>query len=497
MCQYRIASGSTHDLSDTEDFIELLDSFDGILPESGGEFFCAGREVWVARAPGRLDVMGGIADYSGSLVLQLPIAAAAHVAVQRNGNRNLRIISVPSSSAGTQRSFGIQLDELLRSGIPADYSIVRQVFANDPASHWAAYVVGAFVVLMREKSCEFAEGANILIRSAVPEGKGVSSSAALEVASMAAVISAYDLEITGKELALLCQKVENLVAGAPCGVMDQMTAACGEVDRLLELLCRPCDLKGTLAVPDELELWGLDSGIRHFVGGSDYTTVRTAAFMGYRIIADIAGLNVSSQSSNKVCVDDQRWHGHLANITPTEFEREFSASLPGQMNGKEFLDRYSGITDLVTEVRPDVVYPVWQATRHPIYENHRVSLFATILRSWKGKEEANTLGELMFQSHGSYSDCGLGTPETDLLVSFVREAIAEACEAWNSAGLYGARITGGGSGGTVAVLGDRGNLDVIEKLAARYHRQTGHRSTIISGSSPGAATFGKLRLVRT
>ena len=79
----------------------------------------------------------------------------------------------------------------------------------------------------------------MLIRSAVPEGKGVSSSAALEVASMQAVAAAYELKILAPALARLCQKVENLVVGAPCGVMDQMTAACGETNRLLELLCQP------------------------------------------------------------------------------------------------------------------------------------------------------------------------------------------------------------------------------------------------------------------
>jgi len=89
---------------------------------------------------------------------------------------------------------------------------------------------------------------------------------------------------------LLCQKVENLIAGAPCGVMDQMTSACGEANQLLELLCQPADLKGTIRLPEELQIWGIDSGIRHSVGGSDYRTVRTAAFMGYRMIASFEGL---------------------------------------------------------------------------------------------------------------------------------------------------------------------------------------------------------------
>src|SRR4029078_10582211 len=93
---------------------------------------------------------------------------------------------------------------------------------------WAAYVAGVFLVLMREREQRFDSGANILISSRVPPGKGVSSSAALEVAVMQAVTVAFDIEIDGRDKALLCQRVENLVVGAPCGVMDQMTAVFGE-----------------------------------------------------------------------------------------------------------------------------------------------------------------------------------------------------------------------------------------------------------------------------
>src|SRR4029079_15720561 len=115
-------------------------------------------------------------------------------------------------------------------------------------------------VLIRERNCVFDDGISILIKYAVPEGKGVSSSAALVVASTQAWAAAYEIEMCARELALLCQQAENLVVGAPCGVMDQMTASCGEANHLLELLCQPADLKGVVAFPEELEVWGLDSG---------------------------------------------------------------------------------------------------------------------------------------------------------------------------------------------------------------------------------------------
>ena len=92
----------------------------------------------------------------------------------------------------------------------------------------------------------------------------------------------------------------------------------------------------------------------------------------------------------------------------------------------------------------------------------------------------------MYESHGSYSSCGLGSEGTDALVALVREMAADD--------LYGAKITGGGSGGTVAVLGPLGARESVWQVAARYHQQTGFEPAIISGSSPGANAFGYLKI---
>jgi L-arabinokinase len=92
-------------------------------------------------------------------------------------------------------------------------------------------------------------------------------------------------------------------------------------------------------------------------------------------------------------------------------------------------------------------------------------------------------GELLYQSHASYSACGLGSAATDRLVALVR---AEA----PAAGLYGARITGGGSGGTVVVLGRRDAATAIVRVTDTYAAQTGHRPYLFSGSSPGVASCG-------
>jgi L-arabinokinase len=437
--------------------------------------FFSSAEIIVSRAPGRIDLMGGIADYSGSLVLQWPIAAATYVAVQLQDEPRLDIHSLSSNSDERVRSVSIPL-----AAFEAKVESARSFFARNPDIHWTAYVVGAFAVL----NCVMKGGTKIFISSEVPEGKGVSSSAALEVAAMTAIAAAYDITISPAEIAFLSQKVENLIAGAPCGVMDQMTAACGERDRLLALLCQPGELKGTISLPDELTIWGIDSGIRHSVAGADYGTVRTAAFMGYRIIADVAGLSARKSRRGRVEIDDSKWNGYLANITPEEFDERFAAHLPATMSGAEFLDRYQGITDSVTAVDPERTYPIFAATKHPVYENARVNTFADLLTNWKGLHQAERLGELMYESHDSYSTCGLGSDGTDELVRLVQEGDD----------LYGAKITGGGSGGTVAVLAHRSAKPAIDKMVETYAQRTGHHPTIISGSSDGAGKFATLRL---
>jgi len=477
MGDYSITEGSTFGLADTKDFISVLDSHQG--------FFTSNKDVFVARAPGRLDVMGGIADYSGSLVLQLPIHDATHVALQRTPDSKLSIRSLGHSPA-EERNFEMDLREFTTSdGGPIEFATARARFVKK--DHWAAYVAGVFIVLMRDRQFQFNEGARVLIASSVPEAKGVSSSAALEVSTMHAVVAAFDLEIEAPEIALLCQKVENLIAGAPCGIMDQMTSACGNEGQLLELLCQPSNLLGSLTIPGELELWGVDSGVRHSVGGSDYGTVRTSAFMGYRMIAAAAEFEVTNESAvGKVRIADSRWNGYLANITPKEFEEKYQESLPVTMNGGEFLRQYSGITDNVTSIIANRDYPVRNATRHPIYEHSRVNTFGELLKNWNDVSDPRQLGELMFQSHLSYSDCGLGSEATDLIVKLVKDSQGQD--------LFGARITGGGSGGTVAVLGKRGANPAIGKVVTQFQELTGHKPLIISGSSPGAGVFKSIRL---
>jgi L-arabinokinase len=463
----------TRELHDVERALERARALRASDDAALRDFFDAGAPLIVARAPGRLDVMGGIADYSGSLVLQLPLASATTAVIQPTADRTIELVSLRARGAAR---FGIGLDELLEGPL-RDPARLRSVLTRSSRDRWAAYVLGvvhAGLVRGGNESRAAAGGFRLLVHSEVPEGKGVSSSAALEVACLAAVAARYEIAMSAQEIATASQWAENHVAGAPCGIMDQMTSACGRRDRLLRLRCQPDRVEGHVAIPEGFRFYGIDSGVRHAVTGSDYGTVRTAAFMGYRIIADAAGLPAALHASN-VREVDTRWHGYLANVTPVELESRYEARLPETMRGADFLARYDGITDTVTHVERDREYPVRQATAHPVYENARVERFAEELGALRAGdvERALAMGRLMGESHASYSACGLGSDATDRIVAL-------AMAAGPARGVYGAKITGGGSGGTVAVLARADARDVVREIAAAVGE-----GEIIEGSSDG------------
>lgn len=489
--QPQAAHSASNAGADTLAFVTLINSLHHSSTLEARELFDSEAKVFITRAPGRLDVMGGIADYSGSLVLQMPIAEATHVALQALPQSNttpaLKILSL-SQDGGRESFFEMPFADFEQSGEAINYQAARSYFDRDESRSWAAYAAGAFLVLMRERGAHFEQDVRILISSGVPEGKGVSSSAAIEVAVMSAVCAAYGIEIAPRDLALLCQKLENAIVGAPCGVMDQTAVACGKAGELLALLCQPAELQGTVKLPSDLAVWGIDSGVRHSVGGGDYGSVRTGAFMGYRIIAEVAKLRVEAQDDGRtIHIDDTSWNGFLSNVTPSEFESTYVEHLPPVISGDEFLARFQGTTDAVTRIDPARTYTVRDPTAHAIYEHFRVRAFAELLHASPSQRRDEVLGELMYQSHASYGRCGLGSEGTDLLVQLVRES-------GMNENLFGAKITGGGSGGTVAVLGRKGADESIRRIASEYHRATKHEPYIFNGSSQGSAAFGFIKL---
>ncbi len=447
------------------------------LCASGHPIFSGGSPIFVARAPGRLDVMGGIADYSGSNVLQMTIAEAALAAAQVRDDGVIEIVSEPEGW-----EFSMPAAAFYEDGFPINYPAARSVFESDSKDRWAAYVAGTLLVLAREEALNITRGVSVLIHSEVPQGKGVSSSAALEAASMRAVLAAFSVGLEPRRTAILCQMVENLIVGAPCGIMDQMSVICGRKGEFMSMLCQPAELGPPVAIPRSIAFWGIDSGIRHSVGGGDYGSVRTGAFMGYRIAAEIEGFEIADR-----IIRDPHWNGYLCNIDPGDFRSRIEPHLPAAISGADFLENYGFITDSVTSVDPDREYAVHHPTAHPVYENGRVGVFAELIGAMGKSPPADLLGRLMYASHESYSRCGLGSDGTDLLVELVKKRA--------DMGLFGAKITGGGSGGTVAVLGRRDSFDAVLDAAGEYAELTGRDPYVFNGTSSGAAEFGLIELL--
>ncbi|MCH83442.1 L-arabinokinase-like, partial [Trifolium medium] len=250
----------------------------------------------------------------------MPIREACHVALQRvhpskhrlwkhaEARQNdkggkptavLQIVSYGSELGNRGPTFDMDLSDFMDGDKPISYKQAREYFAQDPAQKWAAYVAGAILVLMTELGVKFEDSISMLVSSAVPEGKGVSSSASVEVASMSAIAAAHGLNIGSRDLALLCQKVENHIVGAPCGVMDQMASACGEANKLLAMICQPAEIVGLVEIPNHIRVWGVDSGIRHSVGGADYGSVRIGTFMGMKMIKSKASEELTEMSAAK------------------------------------------------------------------------------------------------------------------------------------------------------------------------------------------------------
>jgi galactokinase len=188
----------------------------------------------------------------------------------------------------------------------------------------------------------------------------------------------------------------------------------------------------------------------------------------------------------QVRVDDPRWHGYLANVGSDTFSR-FAPHIPDSLDGGVFLARYQGTTDAVTRVDRSRTYAIRAPTAHPIYEHERVVEWARQLRSTTLRPDPVRLGTLMYESHASYSACDLNSDGTDRLVALARNAGVDR-------GIYGAKITGGGSGGTVAVLAHSGAADAVRAIARQYAEETERDAYVFEGSSPGVARIGAIRL---
>ncbi len=377
----------------------------------------------VGIAPGRLDFLGGVADYSGSLVLEMPLSLTTRVTIT---SRDEPGYEFRSAQLGRH---------VAGSGLTAEQ-----------LPGWVRYPYGCLVHFCAAQKWRPKTGLVFSIDSTVPLSMGVSSSAAIEVATLRALVRFSGCKLGAVKLAHLAQQVENRFVGAPCGLMDQLASACGTRGTFLPILCRPDKLQQPVRLPAGVIAVGWPSGVKHAVSASPYATARAGAFMGQRILAQVTGRKLA----------------HVSEVTPAELAA-LPEALPRTITGRDFVRRWRKVNDPLSAIVPGRKYPVRAATTFPIEENARAARAVALLRGGKGLTRAERcvqLGELLYASHAGYSAMGLGCPETDEMVDAIRALGPKR-------GFYGARVSGGGSGGTVVVLLEKKSLPKLQALMKR------------------------------
>jgi len=269
--------------------------------------------------------------------------------------------------------------------------------------------------------------------------------------------------------------------------MDQIAVVSGREGYILPLVCQPCIPEELIRLSGQLKIWGIDSGVSHQVSGIKYEAARAAAFMGYKIICDLEKIPVTLDKQADIPrYSDPVWNGYLANIPRSIFYAKYENKLPEQLSMQQYLEKYNEHTDPFTPLKKNVIYNVRANTSYAVEENQRVQLFSELSRgaSVTPSQRAFILmGELMYQSHYAYTECGLGARATDFLVGLCRkQGVAN--------GIYGAKITGGGAGGTVAILADAKASDTIKNIFSEYSDAKLGNPYLFEGSSDGADSYG-------
>jgi len=368
-------------------------------------------EIFVA--PGRVNLIGEHTDYAEGFVMPAAIDFATLAGISRRDDEKIVIYS---ENFKEERTFDA-------ASLPKNGS-----------EDWSDYPLGVIVTLAGEG--HRIPGLSLSLLGDVPLGSGLSSSAAIEVATALAVTSLLGVDYPRPQLARLCQRAENEFVGANCGIMDQFISANGAENHALLLDCR--DLSFKLApIPASVALVIANTMVKHSVAGGEYTTRRAEV---EEAAAVIARHRPEVKFLRDATVDDlEKW---------------------GQ------------------EMSPNAL----KRARHVITENTRTVAAADALIHHDLKE----LGRLMSEAHASYSfDFEASCAEADTMVML----------AHNLPGLIGARLTGGGFGGCTINLVEQSSAQEFAKaLAASYASETGivpqiHICHASSGAHKVVASF--------
>lgn len=401
---------------------------------------------------GRIDMMGGVGDYSGGMVLQ--------VATERASTVRARVEEGALHPEGTAKFVSDTFGEvslslaLLRAHAdkPAAVELpaVRAFLKSAGAPSWTFYTYGSLAVFFRECGwlCGPTQTLVLSVSSTVPFAQGVSSSASIEVATIRAMLALSGRTLSQLRVAHIAQNAENFVVGAPCGLMDQLASALGSPGQVLPIVCRPDACEAPVPLPPTVTVVGWPSGVKHSVAASPYLTARTATFMGKKVVEGLLG----------------RTTAHVSQLRPSELATVLKR-VPEVMTGRDFVESHGGVDDSLSAVLPDTTYPVRDSVRFAVEETFRCGVALSLLKALPsipaGSPEyvdaLTRIGELMVMTHRGYTEMGLGAAETDVMIDRLMAVGPER-------GIYGARVSGGGSGGTVAVLCERTALSLVEAL---------------------------------
>ena len=441
-----------------------------------GDSFDPARPSACARAPGRLDFMGGNLDYTGGLVLQIPTRESIWAVYQPSPEQTLRVFNPGAGQFGWKTSLEIESWEL------GNLAAIEDLCGQSPQATWGKYVFGAMHLLRQRYGSSVVGGGVLHIASDLPPNRGVASSAALVIAVLKAVCCAQRIGLGEIALATAGQWVENVVARSACGIMDHAAIVLGTQGSLLPIRCQPCELGNPIALPEGLRIWGVDSMVRRSTSSEVYETARAAASMGFKLICQWENLDLTFDGLSLIPRwIEPRWNGYLSNIRPADFRSKYESRLPESISGRDFLDLADEHADPFTSIEPGRDYPVRAAARYAIEENLRVDTVKTMLESMgpcRNHSELRLIGELISKSHTAYAECGLGSSSCDDLVCLARDF-----------GFLGAKMTGGGAGGVVAILGTADQQGDLEKLVATYAALRGEIPCIFEGSSNGVESW--------
>jgi len=351
------------------------------------------------RAPGRVNLIGEHTDYNDGFVMPVAIDFFTQILLFPLDARALEFYS-----DNFKEKVVLDFDNLPKSR----------------SRHWSDYVVGVALMLIREG--HELRGARLMISSDVPIGSGLSSSAALEVATAYALAMTSDLKIERVELAKLCRRAENEFVGARVGIMDQFVSFFGETDKALLLDCRSLEFEH-LPVPPSAQLVICNTMVKHDLASGAYNERRQQCEEGVERLRTVL--------PNVIALRD---------VTSQQLEE----------HRKEL---------------PEVIY---RRCRHVVTENERVLDAASALK----QGDVARFGQLMNQSHQSLrDDYEVSCAELDLMVGLARKV----------EGVFGARMTGGGFGGCTVNLVRRDKIDEFQNtVAAGYQAATGLTPEIYS-----------------